>query len=418
MRTRFTLLFGLLCVTVSVGIIDRSFAPRPPPLQSIHVHLYNSCPETLFLAASGPSVVSPVGGASWMVETGQNISISIPSNWQQTQMHHKLGPRFWARTGCKYSMENQKAQCETGDCGNFYDCSRAKLAGKAPASLVEFCFHCGDGYTYYDVSLVDGFSVAIDVIPGDHSPNRPGGDPNNPFWCKSNLCTPNSDLRTSCPSAFTLKNSDLPSYNFQDPDTKVACFSNCGKYEYPTAPLGTCTDSDPSCKNWRQYCCQSSTYGNSCKVDTDCTEGGACWNHTCQCKAYYHNPPCPDSVCTNPDGMPPGGSCSDCIGDDTVHQVCPRAYSWPNDPQTYSCDAKDYTITFCPGGTSEKITPVTPIPKCSSLDQNTFDWVQAQKDCAGGHGNYLCAIRKNDKSPWWACNVDKSGCDDVICAWE
>jgi len=118
--------------------------------------------------------------------------------------------------------------------------------------------------------------------------------------------------------------------------------------------------------------------------------------------------------------MPTGGSCTgpDCIGDDTVHQICPRAYTWPNDPQTYSCDAKDYTITFCPGSTSEKITPVTTIPKCSSLDPNTFDWAQAQKDCAGGHGNYLCAVHKDDKSPWWACNVDKSGCDDVICSWQ
>jgi len=403
-----TVLVGYLSNFPPVTFYDRFFfiyQSRTPqiPLANIRVTLVNNCSETLFFGASGPTIVSPMNGESWMASSGQHVTISIPGSWQKTQMHHKLGPRFWARTGCKYDnnqdVRRRKAQCETGDCGNYYDCSLAKLAGKAPASIVEFCFLCGDGYTYYDVSLVDGFSVAVDIAPGRHSPIRPG-DPTNPFWCKTNLCLPSQDLRTTCPPDYVLQNSDLSSYNYQDPVTKVACFSNCGKYEYPVAPLSTCSDTDLKCKNWRQYCCEASTYGTSCKVNSDCTDGGACWNGTCQCKAYYRNPPCPDTVCTNPNGMPPGSTCTDCIGDDTIHQICPRAYTWPNDPQTYSCDATDYTITFCPGGTTEKITPATTIPKCSSLDPNVFDWVQAQKDCAGGHGNYMCAVHKTNPQPW------------------
>jgi len=314
-------------------------------------------------------------------------------------------------------LKNNRAQCETGDCGNNYDCSASNLAGKAPASLAEFCFVCGDEVTYYDVSLVDGYSVSVDITPGPHTPQRPG-DPGNVYWCKSNLCNQVTDLRTSCDANFLLKNTDLSTFNPSvDPVNKIACFSNCGKYAYPHAPDINCPDTDPICNHWRMYCCQAFTYGKECTTDQDCTDGGACWNKKCQCKAYYRDPPCAETVCTNPgnDAQPVAGVCPDCIGDDIIHRVCPRAYTWPNDPQTYSCDATQYTITFCPSGTNEPITPSTKIQLCSTLDVNLFDWTKAQQDCSASHGKFLCAPIGIGKS--WDCNVDKSGCDNVVCLW-
>jgi len=380
----------------------------------------NNCPETLLFGASGPSEVSPSNG-NWNVNPGGSISISIPLTWLHTQDHHHrstVGPRFWARTGCKYDVNAKKAQCETGDCGNYFDCSKAKLAGKAPTSLAEFCFECGDSYTYYDVSLVDGYSVGIDIVPGEPYNDKRPGDPTNPFWCPtSNLCNHGTDMRSECSSNFTLYNSDLSSYNPADPVSKIACFSNCGKYEYPFAPSGSCSDSDFQCRNWRRYCCQATTYGHTCHSDLDCTDGGACWNGTCQCKAYYRQPPCSHDICTNPQGQPFPGVCTDCLGDDVMHQTCPRAYTWPNDPQTYSCNAVSYTITFCPGGTTEKLTPASTIPMCSSLPADQFDWAKAQQNCAQSHGKYMCAVRKNVGQNIWACNVDSTGCNDVICMW-
>jgi hypothetical protein len=368
----------------------------------------------------GPSIVQPLNGDSWKAEPGDNITIHIPVFWLHTdnQYHHRtlVGPRFWARTGCKYDFSINKAQCETGDCGNHYDCSFANLAGKAPTSIAEFCFQCGDDYTYYDISLVDGYSISIDVVPGPHSPTRPGS-PTDQFWCRSSLCNYNMDLRTHCPPNFLLTNEDLTTHNPSDPVTKIACFSNCGKYEYPVAPAPTCLDSDSQCKNWREYCCQASTYGQPCKTDENCTDGGACWNGTCQCKAYYSNPPCPDSVCTNLIAQPDPGNCSDCIGDDILHRVCPRAYTWPNDPQTYSCDAKEYTIVFCPGGTGEPVSPQLDIPACETLDPTLFDWETAQTDCSESHGKYLCAVTKYQNPNIWGCNVDSSSCSNVLCSW-
>jgi len=262
--------------------------------------------------------------------------------------------------------------------------------------------------------LVDGYSVSIDITPGKHSPTRPG-DVNDEYWCKSNLCNSNTDLRTTCPDAYTLKNSDLLSYNPTDIVRKLACFSNCGKFEYPTAPNEDCSDSDPKCAQWRMYCCQAQTYGKHCQTAADCTDGGACWENTCQCKAYYRSPPCPDAVCTNQldNSQPPAGTCSDCVGDDIIHRACNRAYSWPNDPQTYDCDATQYTITFCPGGTVERISTSDAAPPCNSLG-TTFDWNKAKVNCANTHGKYLCAIQNPGI---WDCNVDNAGCNYVLCTW-
>jgi len=269
--------------------------------------------------------------------------------------------------------------------------------------------------TYYDISLVDGYTVSVDVIPGIHSTTRPG-DPTNPFWCKSGLCNQKNDLRTLCPPEFTQWNTDLP-YSAGN-KLKTACFSNCGKYEYPEAPSAACQPTDPQCQNWRKFCCQALTYGQKCTADTDCTDGGACWNSVCSCKAYYAKPPCNNASCTFPEAQPPAGSCQGCSGDDLFHQICPRAYSWPNDPQTYSCDATDYQIVFCPGGTLEPISGMGSFSPCSKLNPTDYDWSKAQVDCKNSHGQYLCAVKKDAKpTNDWACNVTNSSCAGVSCLW-
>jgi len=269
--------------------------------------------------------------------------------------------------------------------------------------------------TYYDVSLVDGYSISVDVVPGAHSPTRPG-DPTNPFWCKSGLCNPRVDLRSICPENYTLWGTGSNSED--NPRTKIACFSNCGLYEYPVAPEPTCSDADPKCKGWRKYCCQAETYGKACITNKDCTDGGACWDGVCACKAYYATPPCNKSVCTFPAAQPKAGDCSGCVGDDTVHSVCPRAYSWPNDPQTYSCDATDYTIIFCPGGTTEPMSPITGFPACSSLNSTQYDWSKARIECANSHGTYLCAVKKGSlPTDNWQCDVTHKSCVGVTCSW-
>jgi hypothetical protein len=92
------------------------------------------------------------------------------------------------------------------------------------------------------------------------------------------------------------------------------------------------------------------------------------------------------TICTDMDG---------CVGDDTFHKVCPQAYTWPNDPQTYDCDAREYNITFCPGGTPIKMADSkSGIPSCSALAAYPeYNYQKALNDCSGSINNgnlYVC----------------------------
>ena len=122
-------------------------------------------------------------------------------------------------------------------------------------------------------------------------------------------------------------------------------------------------------------------YGKACQTDADCAYKGvnygiACWDNgngkpVCSGRGFIKNTSCDPSVCTFQYGylgskawQPRYAQCTDvvadsdkCIGDDTVHQVLPKAYTWPNDPQVFGGDAPLYRIVFAPGGTNVPVTP-------------------------------------------------------------
>lgn len=130
----------------------------------------------------------------------------------------------------------------------------------------------------------------------------------------------------------------------------------------------------------------------------------------------------PPDVCTFPGGanQPPAQPCAapECIGDDAVHRVCPRAYTWPNDPQTYNCSTSAYRITFGPGwGSLAKfpVTPSGPVPRCGDLPAASFDAAAAAASC-GKKGAYACAKTKAS-GRYWDCDVDATACDGVLCRW-
>ena len=79
----------------------------------------------------GTWLMGPAGSAN----NGNVLTIDIPIQWEDTKCPQGeknckgiVGPRFWARTGCRYDLAFDKAQCETGGCGGRYDCSAARLA--------------------------------------------------------------------------------------------------------------------------------------------------------------------------------------------------------------------------------------------------------------------------------------------------
>ena len=136
----------------------------------------------------------------------------------------------------------------------------------------------------------------------------------------------------------------------------------------------------------------------------------------CACRGYVVDPPCPHDVCTNQDNIaqPPYGTCSEpeCIGDDVVHQVLPRAYTWPNDPQTYDCDATAYRITFSPGGTTVKTTDSGGIPSCSSLPE-TYGFDAAKQSCSGTTDKVYGGAKPSPAD--WDCKAPPT--NGVLCRW-
>ncbi|MBX3027137.1 hypothetical protein KF840_19730 [bacterium] len=189
-----------------------------------------------------------------------------------------------------------------------------------------------------------------------------------------------------------------------NPDDVVGCFTNCGRYEYPRTPDPHCDPTtDARCRAWLAFCCYTPpgdpnhVYGGACTDDSQCAQSGGCWDtgdggpSVCSCRAYLKNETCPPTVCTHPytpqnkSAQPPFGHCADvtgdataCIGDDTVHEVFPGGYTWPNDPQTYASDARVYRVIFAPGGTTVPITDSGPIPLCSALPESYGYAVQQQ----------------------------------------
>ncbi|XP_071691447.1 thaumatin-like protein 1 [Rutidosis leptorrhynchoides] len=107
-------------------------------------------------------------------------SFQAPTGWSG---------RFWGRTGCKFGRSGS-GSCQTGDCGSGeVECNGAGAA--PPATLAEFTLGTG-GSDFYDVSLVDGYNVAMIV-------EASGGS----GLCETTGCV--NDLNQQCPSELRVE---------------------------------------------------------------------------------------------------------------------------------------------------------------------------------------------------------------------
>jgi hypothetical protein len=466
------------------GVNGATFPPIPGigsnipslPSQNYRVVFRNDTPETILLGVIGPTQLMPNTG-TWVMKSGDQNYIDIPQAWHGKGL--TPGPRFWARTGCLYDESSGYAECTTGDCNLAYNCNTSNIAGSAPLSLAEWTFSGpGSTYTYYDVSLVDGYNVSINIQPLNTG-NNPGQD--DRYWgmtagscgaCKSLLGANAS--QTTCPPRFQY-NKTLPlglatlaGKGEENAPMLAGCFSNCGLMEYPNTPHSDCVPDDTTegkrCADWRRFCCQSHSYGNwtpakpnggpgQCSTDSECPSGGKCdtvnggicgpWHCStdsdcnvngfdeggvcyatkdssgkdikmCQCRAYYEGGSCASDVCTNQtNGVPdPALDYCDnetkCVGDDTIHEVCPRAYTWPNDPQTYNSDATIYLVTFLSPPDYNLPPSAKGFPgKCSELPSDKYDLVKGdvcQSQAPASGPDYVCATPKAS-SDLWECNV-------------
>ncbi|KAL7076016.1 hypothetical protein ACQ4LE_004345 [Meloidogyne hapla] len=187
--------------------------------QFVTIQLINNCNELIWPAIKNDGEIINGGGFGPM-QTGQIQNLSVPSNLKSA--------RIWPRTGCGENMN-----CITGSCGNgVLTCNG--LEGQIPASLAEFTLNGDQGLSYYDVSYVDGYNIALQIIP------IPGTFDQNLGNCKNIGCTEDQ------------RNLDLQKYNIEIKDKNgkvVAIKSLCSQYNSDATCCRGLFNNGDTCKN-------------------------------------------------------------------------------------------------------------------------------------------------------------------------
>ncbi|KAF2715713.1 glycoside hydrolase family 2 protein [Pleomassaria siparia CBS 279.74] len=117
----------------------------------------NSCPETIWPGISTQSGEGPKENG-FALESGKTYNQTVSEDWQG---------RIWGRTNCSFNDAGTKAKsgsgraCQSGDCNGILNCV---VGGDVPVSLAEFTLDAGDGHTYYDISLVDGYNIPMAIV--------------------------------------------------------------------------------------------------------------------------------------------------------------------------------------------------------------------------------------------------------------
>jgi len=327
-------------------------------------------------------------------------TLCVPKGWSG---------RFWGRTGC--TPQGNGLSCRTGQCGPPFPAAgelECTKSGNSPATLFEPTFDAGDpAVDFYDVSLVGGYNVPIEV------------QPSSPGCVATGSCT--RDLNASCPTALRVTgpactDGECPEGGACiDEMCVVGCLDPCDACRMSSPPISL-----DCAANMDSYCCEGAQANNSCNSasatcfdDADCqdlangilqascdtathlckrscTEDSDCPAGTCDSAAGQCAPPlvsCATSACAA--AVPPqpdpvcdtgqlGGVCvpvDDCCGPynadwtaaaltagggtDTWTSIfkaaCPTAYSYQFDDPTSSFTCADpaggevdYVITFCP----------------------------------------------------------------------
>ncbi|QDS77702.1 hypothetical protein FKW77_003879 [Venturia effusa] len=322
------------------------------PMTDTPLTIINQCPEDIWPAIGTQHGAGPSTNG-FKLAPGEQNNLTVSSDWQG---------RVWGRTNCSFNDAGTgpasgavgKA-CGSGDCNGELNC---RVGGDVPVSLAEFTLDAGDGQTYYDISLVDGYNIpmaivlqplgnaSIEDIPPNltnpcciatfgqlaaqgHNPYDGGKTylgTNETYQLPLDQRVNDQQVRDWCPWNLMLNKPEPPPdgvYTYPDQSVEKPpfnpCYSACAKFNLPE----------------------------------DCCTGQHNQPSTCQPSEYSKN----------------------------IKAVCPDAYSYAFDDQTSTFiipSGPGFQILFCPGGRSTTILTA----EAGTVDQESHGEVSY-----GGGGN-------------------------------
>ncbi|THV77834.1 Osmotin, thaumatin-like protein [Aureobasidium pullulans] len=330
----------------------------------------NNCAETVYPGIATQHGVAP-GQTGFELTSGSTVSQSVSEDWQG---------RIWGRTNCSFNAQGRSngggPACTTGDCNGVIPC---QAAGTIPVTLAEFTLDAGDGQTYYDISLVDGYNLPLaivlvphgnssldDIPPNLTNPSCEGTGsllaPSNfnpygsgtflgtnssyplPFETKVTTSNANQwcpwDLQVDAPSKPGDNVYPYPDGNIQRPAFDP-CFSACAKY------------------NSDQYCCLGK------------------YNGPDQCSPNYYAK--------------------------AAKTMCPDTYSFAYDDQSSTFiipSGAGVEVVFCPGGRSTVILSTKAAQLRELANTGSVSSSSGSNSTASSF-----AIPNLDARPWYTCLV-------------
>ena len=109
------------------------------------ITLYYKCTHPIWLSIQ-PGTSKPIlARGGFKFQPNKAYSLHLPALWFGC---------LWGRHSCTFD-----GLCTTGDCGGSIFCN--SLGGTPPATLAEITL--GNEQDFYDVSLVDGYNLAISI---------------------------------------------------------------------------------------------------------------------------------------------------------------------------------------------------------------------------------------------------------------
>ncbi|XP_031118517.1 thaumatin-like protein 1 [Ipomoea triloba] len=173
--------------------------------------LVNKCEFTVWPGILGNAGSAKFDSTGFELGSGGSRAFQAPAKWSG---------RIWGRTGCRFDGSGGGGNCATADCGPSVECNGAGAI--PPATLAEFTIGSGGGKDFYDVSLVDGYNLPINV-------EAVGGL----GACGSTGCA--ADLNRICPNELRAKDG-------------LACKSACGAFAKPEYCCSGAYSSPSTCK--------------------------------------------------------------------------------------------------------------------------------------------------------------------------